>query len=145
MYSGPEGQRKIARYSSNGWDFGQAHVYDLGSVELALFQLARERNCTEKNMSLNADNVTAIARLARLKLAESDIDDTVQTLSDIIGFVEQLQAIDTADVEPMAHPLTGMTQRLRDDRVAESDQRERLQNNAPSVADGLYLVPQVID
>ena len=96
-------------------------------------------------MSLSADNVIAIARLARLKIADVDIDDTVRTLSDILGFVEQLAAVDTTGVEPMAHPLPGMTQRLRPDEVHEDNQRERLQANAASVADGLYLVPQVID
>ena len=58
---------------------------------------------------------------------------------------EQLAAADTAGVEPMAHPLADQVQRLRPDVASETDQREKFQRNAPSVAAGLYLVPKVIE
>ena len=69
----------------------------------------------------------------------------VDSLSRIIDFVEQLSAADTSGVEPMAHPLADQVQRLRPDVVTEADGHEKYQQNAPSVAAGLYLVPKVIE
>ena len=82
--------------------------------------------------------------LARLNLARDDFDDVVDKLSRIVDFVDQLQAVPTDDVVPMAHPLD-QTQRLRPDVVTESNHRDEYQENAPSVQDGLYLVPKVIE
>jgi aspartyl-tRNA(Asn)/glutamyl-tRNA(Gln) amidotransferase subunit C len=69
----------------------------------------------------------------------------VDSLSRIIDFVEQLTAADTSGVEPMAHPLADQVQRLRPDVVDETNQRDKYQQNAASVAAGLYLVPKVIE
>jgi aspartyl-tRNA(Asn)/glutamyl-tRNA(Gln) amidotransferase subunit C len=96
-------------------------------------------------MSLTRDQVGAIAHLARLEITEEQMPVYVDSLSRIIDFVEQLQSADTGDVEPMAHPLAQQVQRLRPDRVTETDQHEKYQRNAPSVAAGLYLVPKVIE
>jgi aspartyl-tRNA(Asn)/glutamyl-tRNA(Gln) amidotransferase subunit C len=82
--------------------------------------------------------------LARLQLADEEFDDAVDKLSRIVDFVDQLQAAPTEGVVPMAHPLN-MSQRLRSDDVTESDHREQFQQNAPSVQDGYYLVPKVIE
>lgn len=82
--------------------------------------------------------------LARLRLADDEFAETVKKLSRIVEFVDQLSAAPTADVTPMAHPLE-RTQRLRPDRVTEVDQRDLLQENAPAVAGGLYLVPRVLE
>jgi aspartyl-tRNA(Asn)/glutamyl-tRNA(Gln) amidotransferase subunit C len=68
----------------------------------------------------------------------------VTKLSRILEFVDQLRQADTAGVEPMAHPLA-MAQRLRPDEVTETDQRDRVQRNAPFAEHGLYLVPRVIE
>ena len=95
-------------------------------------------------MSLTKEQVQHIATLARLKLADEEFDDVVDKLSRIVDFVDQLQAAPTDDVVPMAHPLD-MSQRLRADEVTESDQRDELQQNAPAVQDGYYLVPRVIE
>jgi len=95
-------------------------------------------------MSLTQDDVKKIAHLARLSINESDIPDYEKELSSIIGLVEQMNAVDTNDVAPMAHPLD-MVQRLRDDVVSETDHHEQYQDIAPSVENGLYLVPQVIE
>ena len=95
-------------------------------------------------MSLSKDQVQHIALLARLQIDDSDVDDVVKKLSSIVDFVDQLQAAPTDDVIPMAHPLN-QTQRLRADVVTECDERDRIQQNAPSVQDGLYLVPRVIE
>jgi len=67
-----------------------------------------------------------------------------RNLSDILAFVEQLNAVDTTGVEPLAHPLEA-TQRLRADEVRETDDRENFQGIAPQTGSGLYLVPQVIE
>ena len=95
-------------------------------------------------MSLNKDQVEHIATLARLTLADDELDDVVDKLSRIVDFVDQLQAAPTDDVVPMAHPLN-QSQRLRADEVTEADEPDRIQANAPSVEKGYYLVPRVIE
>ncbi len=95
-------------------------------------------------MSLDKDQVQHIAMLARLKLADDAFDETVDKLSRIVAFVDQLAQAETKDVVPMAHPLNE-AQRLRADDVTESDERAALQVNASSVENGLYLVPKVIE
>ncbi len=82
--------------------------------------------------------------LARLRLADDEFSQTVDKLSRIVDFVDQLSAAPTNEVAPMAHPLN-QVQRLRPDQVTESDNRDAVQKNAASVSDGLYLVPKVIE
>jgi len=98
----------------------------------------------ERFVSLTKDQVQHIAILARLRLAEDEFDDVVDKLSRIVDFVDQLQAAPTDDVLPMAHPLN-MTQRLRADEVTEPNERDDIQQNAPSTENGYYLVPKVIE
>ena len=95
-------------------------------------------------MALSDDDVCKIAHLARLDLAAADVPRYADSLSAILGFVEQLRAVDTADITPMAHPLDAV-QRLRAGEVSEHDQRDRFQSIAPQVDAGLYLVPKVIE
>jgi len=95
-------------------------------------------------MSLDRDDVEKIAHLARLALREEDVAQYTRNLTDILGLVAQMEAVDTQDVIPMAHPLDSC-QRLRFDETRETDQREKFQAIAPLVADGLYLVPRVIE
>jgi aspartyl-tRNA(Asn)/glutamyl-tRNA(Gln) amidotransferase subunit C len=95
-------------------------------------------------MALDTKDVAKIAHLARLDVAGADLEHYAAELSNILTLVEQMNAVDTAGVTPMAHPLH-MSQRLRRDAVSEGDQRERFQSNAPSTEDGLYLVPKVIE
>ncbi len=95
-------------------------------------------------MSLDKDQVQHIAMLARLRLADDEFDETVDKLSRIVDFVDQLSQAETEGVVPMAHPLNE-SQRLRADEVTESDERAALQVNASSVENGLYLVPKVIE
>ena len=96
-------------------------------------------------MPLAAEDVKKLGDLARLEIADDQIDAYRESLSRILEFVERLAAVDTAGVAPMAHPLVGMTARLRADEVSEPNRRELYQKNAPAVEDGLYLVPSVID
>ncbi len=95
-------------------------------------------------MSLDKEQVQHIAMLARLRLADDEFGETVDKLSRIVDFVDQLSQADTENVVPMAHPLHA-SQRLRPDAVTEPDIRDLAQKNAPSVGDGLYLVPKVIE
>ncbi len=95
-------------------------------------------------MSLDKDQVQHIAMLARLKVADEDIAEACDKLSRIVDFVDQLSQADTSGVVPMAHPLA-QTQRLRPDAVTETNDRDNVQQNAAQVADGMYLVPKVIE
>ena len=95
-------------------------------------------------MSLDKDQVQSIAVLARLKLADDEFSETVDKLSRIVAFVDQLSQAATENVVPMAHPLD-VAQRLRPDVVTESDDRDRVHENAPAVQRGVYLVPKVIE
>lgn len=96
-------------------------------------------------MSLSPKQIEGIAHLARLDLDATEIPRYVDSLSSILGLVGELERVDTTGVTPMAHPLEGQVQRLREDRVGSPDQRELLQANAPQVQGGQYLVPKVIE
>ena len=95
-------------------------------------------------MSLAKSDVVKIAHLARIAIDEEMIPEYANSLSGILDLVEQMSAVDTEAVEPMAHPLD-MAQRLRDDRVSEENQRDKFQTISPRVEAGLFLVPQVIE
>ncbi len=96
-------------------------------------------------MTLTRRDVENIAHLARLEITEAELPVYVGSLSAIIEFVEQLSNAATEGVVPMAHPLEGQVQPLREDRVTESDRRDSYQANAATVEAGLYLVPKVIE
>jgi aspartyl-tRNA(Asn)/glutamyl-tRNA(Gln) amidotransferase subunit C len=95
-------------------------------------------------MAIDAAQIEKIAHLARLGINPEDIPEYSRNLSDILAFVEHLNAVDTTGVEPLAHPLEA-TQRLRADMVTETNNREDFQQVAPETEAGLYLVPQVIE
>lgn len=95
-------------------------------------------------MSLDHDQVKKIAHLARLELNEQELEAYTQSLSQILGLIEQMNAVDTTGVTPMAHPQDSHL-RLREDKVLETDQHEKFQQNAPATEAGLYLVPKVIE
>jgi aspartyl-tRNA(Asn)/glutamyl-tRNA(Gln) amidotransferase subunit C len=95
-------------------------------------------------MSLTDDDVRKIARLARLAMTEREIEDARAQLSSIFELIAEMQATDTEGIDPMPHPQD-LPQRLREDTVTETNQRELFQSIAPQVEAGLYLVPQVIE
>jgi len=95
-------------------------------------------------MSLTPAEVKKIAHLARLTLSEQDIAVYTPQLSSILDFIEQLNQVDTANIEPLSHPLD-ISQRLRPDTITEPDLRDKYQGIAPKVEAGLYLVPKVIE
>ena len=85
-----------------------------------------------------------IARLARIEVSAAEVENTRTQLNDILGFVEQLQSVDTTGIAPMSHAVD-VVQRLRADRVTEGDRRADFQAIAPETEAGLYLVPKVIE
>ena len=95
-------------------------------------------------MSLTADDVNKIAYLARMGIDAKDVEAYARDLSGILDLVAQMSAVDTENVQPMAHPLE-QAQRLRTDNVSEQDGHELFQTLAPQVEAGLYLVPKVIE
>ena len=95
-------------------------------------------------MSLSKEDVARIAHLARLAIPEDRLAPLATQLSGILTFVEQMNAVDTKNVEPLAHPQD-LTARLREDVVTEPNLRSRYQSIAPAVDAGLYLVPKVIE
>ncbi len=95
-------------------------------------------------MAISEVEVKKVARLARLAVPDERLAAYTQNLCNILDLVDQLSAVDTTGVEPMAHPLE-MMQRLRDDVVTEINHREKYQSVAPEVENGLYLVPKVIE
>ena len=95
-------------------------------------------------MSLTADQVRNVARLARLGLDEDQIADYAGELSNILEVVDRLEQADTGAVAPMAHPLD-LAARLREDKPVPVTTRDAFQAIAPATADGVYLVPKVIE
>ena len=95
-------------------------------------------------MSIERKDVESIAHLARLHLDPSDLEEVTSSIGNILALIDEMQSVSTDDVAPLAHAHeTG--QRLRDDVASEADRREELQRIAPSVENGLYLVPRVIE
>ena len=95
-------------------------------------------------MAIDAATVRKVAHLARIKTPDDRLEPLAAELNGIMAWIDQLNEVDVDGVEPMtsnvAQPL-----RLRDDVVTEPNQREANQRSAPSVEDGLYLVPRVIE
>ena len=93
---------------------------------------------------LSREEVARIAHLARLELTPVEAEVAQAELNAILAMVDRMAAVDTTDVEPMAHPQEA-AQRLREDAVTEADNRDAFQAGAPATEDGLYLVPKVIE
>ncbi|MDG1096744.1 MAG: Asp-tRNA(Asn)/Glu-tRNA(Gln) amidotransferase subunit GatC [Methylophilaceae bacterium] len=95
-------------------------------------------------MALDNSDIKRIAHLARIEISDAEADKTLTKLSGILTLIEQMQAVDTTGITPMSHSQD-VVQRLRDDVVTATNQRETFQANAPAVENGLYLVPKVIE
>ena len=99
-------------------------------------------------MSLSDDQVRRLARLARIDIRPEDSAAVGARLNQVLGLIDELRAVDTAGIEPMAHALDAqlqVAQRLREDQAVEPDRRAEYQASAPAVQDGLYLVPRVVE
>ncbi len=95
-------------------------------------------------MSLTPAEISHIARLARLRIDDCQAQSSATQLSRILELIEQMNRIDTSDIEPMSHPRDAAL-RLREDAVTSVSHREAFQEIAPSAENGLYLVPRVIE
>lgn len=95
-------------------------------------------------MAISHADVKRIAVLARIDVSEAEVEQVLEQLTGIFGLIEQMQAVDTAGIEPMSH-AQDIALRLRPDAVTEANQRELFQARAPAVENGLYLVPKVIE
>jgi aspartyl-tRNA(Asn)/glutamyl-tRNA(Gln) amidotransferase subunit C len=95
-------------------------------------------------MSLTLEQVRRVAYLARIEISDAEAESTLGHLNGIFSLIEEMQAVDTTGVEPMAH-AQDLAQRLRADRVTEIDRRAAFQAIAPQTEAGLYLVPKVIE
>lgn len=93
---------------------------------------------------MNKSEIDKIAKLARLRVSSADADEVAARIGEILALIDQMQAIDTEGVKPLAHPLDAV-QRLRADEVTEDDRRDELLALAPSSRNGLFLVPKVIE
>ncbi len=99
-------------------------------------------------MSLTPDQLQRIALLSRIAVSPEEASGVTDRLNQVLGLVDQLQAVDTRGIEPMSHALDALLavrQRLRPDAVTEPDLRAEFQAVAPAVEQGLYLVPKVIE
>ncbi len=95
-------------------------------------------------MALTLDDVKRVAHLARIAINDEEARATHAQLGGIFDLIAQMEAVDISGIEPMSH-AQDVVQRLRDDAVTETNQREPFQAVAPQVDAGLYLVPRVIE
>jgi aspartyl-tRNA(Asn)/glutamyl-tRNA(Gln) amidotransferase subunit C len=99
-------------------------------------------------MSLTSDDIARIANLARLELKPDESERMLTQINGFFEIVEKMRGVDTAGIEPLAHPVAviqDIALRLRDDVVSEPNNIEANQRNAPAVEQGLFLVPKVIE
>ena len=101
-------------------------------------------------MSLTSADISRIANLARLELSPAESERMLTRINGFFAIVEQMRAVDTTGVEPLAHPTMAAAcgeaaLRLREDVASEPNQREANQQSAPAVERGLFLVPKVIE
>tara|TARA_B100000941_G_C28458866_1_gene529519 strand:+ start:30 stop:347 length:318 start_codon:yes stop_codon:yes gene_type:complete len=100
--------------------------------------------------SLNVDTqmdkktVSKIADLAKIQIDDNQIDNIVHNLEKILDLVDEMNSVDTDNVEPMSHPLN-LKQELRVDEVTEKNLRDTFQENSTTSEDGYYKVPKIID
>lgn len=96
-------------------------------------------------MSVDKSTVVRIAQLARIRVPEEDLDGLAEELSNILGWVEQLNEVDTEGVAPMTSVTEGMVLRAREDKVTDGNCRDAVLSNAPESRDGFFVVPKVIE
>ena len=95
-------------------------------------------------MSVKKSEIAYISSLSKLKMEDAEMENYTRQISEILEMIQQLEKVDTDDIEPMAHPLN-MKQRLRLDLVTEENRRELYQKNAVVFEEGFYKVPKVIE
>ncbi|WP_114654135.1 Asp-tRNA(Asn)/Glu-tRNA(Gln) amidotransferase subunit GatC [Polynucleobacter necessarius] len=97
---------------------------------------------------MKLDDVQRIAHLSSLELSQAEAESVLPQLQAVFALVEEMQAVDTSGLAPLAHPilfLRDLVQPLRSDAVTETDHRAENMQSAPAVQDGYFLVPRVIE
>lgn len=95
-------------------------------------------------MSVTKDDIAKVAHLARIRIEDSQVPAVTDSINEILALVDQMQQVDTSQIEPLANPHDAV-QILRTDEVTAVNQRDKLLANAPNSEAGLFLVPQVIE
>jgi len=95
-------------------------------------------------MSVDTDTVKRVAKLARIAVDEEDVERMTGELNAILGFVEQLNEVDVANVEPMTSVIP-MTMKMREDEVTDGSKAEDIVANSPNTGDHFFLVPKVVE
>ena len=95
-------------------------------------------------MSIDKSDIKHLCNLSKLNLDDEEQSIFLSQMQSILEMIEELQEVDTGEIEQMAHPLQ-MTQRLRNDEVTEFNERDKYQKNTDFAEDGFYKVPKVID
>ena len=95
-------------------------------------------------MSINREEISKIAHLARIKVSQTEADQVEKKLDGILALIEKMQEVNTESIEPMSHALD-ITQPLREDEVTEKDIRDKSLPLAPHTENSLFIVPQVIE
>lgn len=96
-------------------------------------------------MTIDLKDVENVAQLARLQLDDAEKQAALDSFTRILALIDQMQSVDTSQVNPLQHANDAASQRLRDDVVTETDQRDTLLALAPDADQGLYQVPKVIE
>jgi len=95
-------------------------------------------------MSVDADTVRRIAHLARIAVADDEVENLRGEINAILAFVEQLAEVDVEGVEPMTS-VTPVTMKMRDDQVTDGGIADQIVANAPAQLDHFFLVPKVVE
>ncbi len=95
-------------------------------------------------MTITPEELSTVAALAKLDISAEELPNYMDQINGVLRLIQNMQAVNTDDIEPLSHPLE-LQQRLREDVVSETNQRDALQAIAPETAAGLYLVPKVIE
>jgi len=95
-------------------------------------------------MKISKDDIIKVSELARLEFKEKELEKFTEQLGNILEYIEQLNELNTDNVEPTSHVLD-MSTPLREDKVVEWLSTEEVLKNAPESEDDFFVVPQVIE
>lgn len=95
-------------------------------------------------MSIDKDTAARVANLARISIPDEELENVAKELSNIIGFMEQLNEVNVDNVEPMTS-VTPTVLKKRTDLVNDGNQQSKVLSNAPDTREGFFAVPKVVD
>ena len=95
-------------------------------------------------MTVTPEDVKKVARLARIKMSQEEIDSYAPQLTNILGWIEQLNEVDTDNVEPLENVVDSELQ-LREDEETDGDNQTGVLSNAPETTSGFFVVPKVVE